>query len=116
MPLIDFDALRGEQTAKPFQIKVGGKVYDLPPSMPASVALIVNRLHLGAGDQADVTAEQAIELCEALFGADKLEIILRESQLPVTALPDLVGEVMKEYMKGLRSPNRATRRAKASRR
>ena len=114
MPTIDFDALRRERSGEPLTMKIGGKVYDLPPSLPASVALDINRLYSDEGPDADITPRVALRMCESLFGADLLATILRESVLPLDELPTLWLSVIQMYAGGSQSPNRAARRASRS--
>lgn len=115
MPTLDFDALRSEQRAEPLHLILGGKTYDLPPSIPASIVLDINRLHLTEGDSADVSVDDALSMCESLFGGDLFKTVLRESGLSLTELPDLLGKIIEQYI-GTSVPNRAARRVKHSRR
>lgn len=118
MPTIDFDAFRGEQKGEPFTLKVGGKIYTLPPSLPAAVALEISRLKLGDNDDdVEVSPADAARLCESLFGPDLLRRILNESGLGLEELPDLADRVLAGYMEraGAQAPNRETRRMRSRR-
>ena len=115
MRTLDFDALRSEQRAEPLHLILGGKTYDLPPSIPASVVLDVIRLHLTDGDASDVPVNEAFGMLEQLFGGDTLKTVLRESGLGLNELPDLLGKVVEQYL-GSSLPNREARRASHSRR
>lgn len=116
--VIDFDAFRAEQKAKqgdvePLQVKVGGKVYDLPPALPATIAVDVIRLNKEGGAGADVPVDMIWNIGAALFG-EHFRPILDENQMTVQEMAQLITETFKLYdPTGGKdaAPNRETRRA-----
>ena len=113
MSVIDFDAFRAEQKAEPMLLKIGGKTYKLPPSMPAALALDIVRLKALEGDDANVQVEDLLKVGSALFGGEaQFQSILAEGGITMDELPELLKKVITAYSP---SPNRETRRAQARR-
>ena len=112
--LIDFDAFRAEHQLEPVRIKVGGEVYDLPPSLPAMVALDIVRLQAdhAAGERVPNTALEAIG--KSLFGPDTFRTLVDDNRLTMPELSELIKRVMAAYsgtpMDGVPDPNREARR------
>lgn len=107
--LIDFDAFRAEQQARPLIIRVGGTDYALPSSPPAAVAL--DGIRLSRSGATTIPAEDVARLAEGLFGTTVLDELLRVHRLTVTELQALIGQVMDVYAaEASPPPNRATRR------
>lgn len=93
--VIDFDAWREERKAKSQvqdgpKVKVGGKEYTLPPTIPAAVALDVVRFKRAKGDDATVPANMLINIGESLFGEDNFREILNVNQLDVEQMGQLI--------------------------
>lgn len=94
---IDFDAFRAEKKAEPLELTLGGRVFELPPSMPAPLALDVLRLH-EMGPDADVPLEKIVALGEGIFGGEeKLREVLTLGNVTLTELPDLIKMVVEAY-------------------
>ena len=107
--LIDFDAFRAEQQARPLIIRIGGQDYALPSSPPASVAL--EGIRLSRSGAATVPAEEIAGLAEGLFGPAVLDELMRVHRLTVTELQALITQVMDIYAaEASPPPNRASRR------
>lgn len=107
--LIDFDAYRREREGgEPVSIQIGGRVYDLPAEMPASVALEVIALRQELGESADVPPERIHRIAEQLFGRDVLRELTDEHRLSMPELAVLIQQVFGEYNRP--APNRTTRR------
>jgi hypothetical protein len=107
--LIDFDAFRAEQQARPLIIRVGGTDYALPSSPPAAVAL--DGIRLSRSGATTVPAEDVARLAEGLFGTTVLDELLRVHRLTVVELQALIGQVMDAYAaEASPPPNRAIRR------
>lgn len=94
--VIDFDAWREERKAAANgegagpTIKVGGKEYRLPPTIPAAVALDVVRFKRAKGDDATVPANMLINIGESLFGEEDFRSILADNQLDLDQLGQLI--------------------------
>ena len=112
--LIDFDAFRAEHSAEPIRLKLGGKIYELPPTFPAMAALDIVRMQatIGAGAKVPEMALEAIGV--SLFGEKNFREILNDNRLTMTELSELIQHVMSRYS-GVPLPNRAARRKKGSR-
>jgi hypothetical protein len=107
--LIDFDAFRAEQQARPLIIRVGGTDYALPSSPPASVAL--DGIRLSRSGATTIPADEVARLAEGLFGTAVLDELLRLHRLTVAELQALIGRVMDVYAaEASPPPNRASRR------
>lgn len=66
----DFDAFWAEQTAgaKPVKYQVLGEEYELPMGLAAGVMFRIARLERDFGDQADMPAQDAMEISYDVFG------------------------------------------------
>ena len=107
--LIDFDAFRAEQQARPLIIRVGGQDYALPSSPPASVAL--DGIRLSRSGATTIPADEVARLADDLFGTAVLDELLRLHRLTVAELQALIGQVMDAYAaEASPPPNRASRR------
>lgn len=107
--LIDFDAFRAEQQARPLIIRVGGQDYALPSSPPAAVAL--DGIRLSRSGATTIPADEIARLAEGLFGVDVLDELVRVHRLTVAELQALIGRVMDAYAaEASPPPNRASRR------
>lgn len=107
--LIDFDAFRAEQQARPLIIRIGGQDYALPSSPPASVAL--DGIRLSRSGATTVPADEVATLAEGLFGKAVLGELVGVHRLTVTELQALITQVMDIYAaEASPPPNRATRR------
>jgi hypothetical protein len=118
--VIDFDAWRAERVAaesskaEPVKVKVGGKEYPLPPTLPATVALDVIRYRRAKGDDATVPATMLMNIGESLFGTEAFRKILDENGLDVDGMGQLIMMAFKAYDQSEGEdavPNRKTRRA-----
>jgi hypothetical protein len=111
--LIDFDAWRAEQKSEPVKLTLGGRVYDLPPSMPASLALDVVRMN-SEDPNAEVPEDMVISVGAAVFGSEALfNQVLRDHNITLDELPNLIRMVMDSYT-GSAAPNREARRKRAA--
>ena len=126
----DFDAFQAEQAQVGPRIKVGGQVYQLPPDLPATVALRVIRavagqkcdLHPEAPQTGCLDCAKAMEaefsnaevanLVEQVLG-DQAQTIL--PHVGMNSLPDFLMMVVGLYTGENGGPNRATRRAMGER-
>lgn len=108
--LIDFDAFRAEQQARPLIIRVGGTEYALPSSPPAAVAL--DGIRLSRSGATSIPAEEVAGLAEGLFGRAVLDELVRVHRLTVVELQALISQVMDAYAaEASPPPNRASRRS-----
>lgn len=114
--LIDFDAFRAERAkSEPVVVLVGGREWLLPADLPALVALDALRLQEGMQDgdvDPAVLVTATRRIAEALFGEVQLEEMLRETEMSLIELSDLMGRILSAYSAGVvPPPNRETRRA-----
>jgi hypothetical protein len=109
--LVDFDAFRSEQKAEPVQLRIGGQVYDLPPALPAALALDIIRLQDEGGNDADVPVAKLEEFGRQLFGGDLFRTVIETHSITLPELPELMRQVLAAYDTGA-VPNRAARRTK----
>lgn len=109
--LIDFDAYRAEQQARPLVIRIGGQDYALPSSPPASVAL--DGIRLSRSGATTVPPDEVAALAEGLFGRTVLDELVRVHRLTVAELQALITSVMDIYAaEAGPPPNRASRRTR----
>ena len=107
--LIDFDAFRAEQQARPLLIRVGGTEYALPSSPPAAVAL--DGIRLSRSGATTVPPDEVAGLAEGLFGKAVLDELIHIHRLTVDELQALITKVMDIYAaEASPPPNRASRR------
>ena len=107
--LIDFDAYRAEQQARPLLIRIGGTEYALPSSPPASVAL--DGIRLSRSGATTVPPDEVAGLAEGLFGKAVLDELIHTHRLTVDELQALITKVMDIYAaEASPPPNRASRR------
>lgn len=95
--LIDFDAFRAERVQDPVRLKIGGKTYDLPPSMPASIAVDLIHIKTTLTDDADVPVEMLDNVGRSIFGADTWRAVLEEHRIQVDEIGDLIQMVLEAY-------------------
>lgn len=110
---IDFDAFRAERadTEEPLKLRLGGKDYDLPASLPAALALDIARIQATKGDEAEFDESDVMRLGAALFGGEARFVqILSEGAVTIDEMPDLTKMVLEMYGGTVSSPNRKTRR------
>lgn len=94
MPTIDFDAYRAEQKEEPLKLRLGGKEYLLPPSLPAPLALDLIALRKEHGDSAKLAAEDVERFARKLLGDSAEEII---SKLSLAELGELLQRLLSVY-------------------
>ncbi len=102
--VIDFDAFRAEQNAEPIELRVGGHTYQLPTSIPATLALDVIRLN-AEDSEADFKPEQLISMGRGIFGGDLFETVLNDNGITMAELPDLFKMVFAMYSGEPDAPN-----------
>lgn len=105
---VDFDAFRAEQKLEPLALKIGGKTYDLPPSLPAALALDVIRLNETMQKDEEPKVEDLLRIGAALFGgSEQFHSVLTEAGVSLEELGDLIQMVVEAYT-GTADPNPAT--------
>lgn len=112
MPTLDFDAFLAEQEHEPVELKLGGKVFSLPYSLPAPLALHLLRLNTGRDPTVTVPPEEIEEVSRGLLGKHYDEIL---GLLPggIEDLSELLTRLLTMYAPpDTTVPNRAARRAK----
>lgn len=102
--VIDFDAFRSEQKAEPLELHVGGNVYQLPTSLPASLALDVIRMNADDAE-AEVKPEQLEAMGRGIFGGEQFDVIVRDNAITMAELPELFKMVFAVYTGEPDSPN-----------
>jgi hypothetical protein len=94
---VDFDAFRAEQNQEPVKLVIGGKIYDLPAAMPASIAVDLIRMKSSLADDDDVPVDQLDRVGRAVFGADLWETVLGEHRIQVNEIGPLIQMVLAAY-------------------
>ena len=105
--VIDFDAFRAEQKAEPLELHIGGNVYSLPTSLPASLALDVIRMNAD-DSEAEVKPDTLAVMGGGIFGEDLFRQILDENGITLAELPELFKMVFAVYSGEPDSPNPET--------
>jgi hypothetical protein len=95
--VIDFDAYRAEQKKEPVELKIGGKTYELPSSLPASLALDMVRLKADMDSKAEIPPEILGKLGVGAFGEETFRAILEEHALTLDELGKLMQDVLRAY-------------------
>jgi hypothetical protein len=98
--LIDFDAFRAEQQDEPVVLRIGGREYNLPPSMPAAVAVDTIRLQETMKTTDDVPVTVLDKMGKAIFGAAIWEELLAEHRLNIAEIPELIKMAFAAYSPG----------------
>lgn len=120
--VVDFDAFRREQQREPLHLIIGGRTWDLPPSLPASLALDILRLQEQADGKADVQVDDLVKVGAAIFGtSEAFAEVMSAAEVGLDELPDLVRMVLEAYTGSDPNPtaqaptNRASRRSATGR-
>ena len=87
---VDFDAFRAEQKHEPVILHIGGEDYELPPSMPASVAVDLIHLKKRFNDDDDVPLDVLDSFGKSIFGDHVWEDLITKHRL----LTDEIGELL----------------------
>ncbi|MCK9928806.1 hypothetical protein MXD62_16750 [Frankia sp. Mgl5] len=91
---IDFDAYLAEHdTATPVTIRVGGRLWDLPASLPSGFMLRASALE-ARGQNSRVTDTEAESMLRGLFGRQATELL---DGVPEHTFPDLLRLVLDAY-------------------
>lgn len=96
--VIDFDKFRAESKDEPVEFIIGGKTYNLPSSLPASMAVDVLRMKADMDDDEEVPAEQMDTFGRSLFGPTMWEALLNEHRITVDEISPLMEQVFEAYM------------------
>lgn len=112
---VDFDAFRREQQREPLHLVINGRTRDLPPSLPASLALDVLRIQQREGDATDVSLDDLLKVGGAMFGGDDaFAAVMAEGDVALDELPDLIRMVLEAYQDTDPNPPARERRARTS--
>lgn len=110
--VIDFDAFRAEQKQEPVSLKLGGKEYALPASLPAALALDLIRMNATDADR-EPNMDEIERMGAELFGGTAVfHEVLREGGVTMDEMPELIKMVLNQYA-GVTPPNRGARRKRA---
>lgn len=92
---VDFDAYLAEDdhADEPLVVRVGGEDWELPPSLPAGLAIRVMAMQ-ARGKNAKVKPSEAVGMLRAVFGPQTQEIL---DLVPGHRLPDLLEQVIDAY-------------------
>lgn len=111
--IIDFDAFRAEQNKEPVILKIGGKSYNLPSDLPATVALDLIRARKEHGDNEDMPPDFLASIGQAIFGPDQFTQIMVDHGVTILEMGELIKQALQIYNQSMGiAPNRAARRAK----
>lgn len=95
--VVDFDAYRAERDRAPIPFRIDGVTYDLPPTLPAAIAVDIIRLKQSMGDDEKVDIIKIVEFCEAVFGTDLWKTILDRHRVALDEIPHLLEMVLEAY-------------------
>ncbi len=95
--LVDFDQFRAEQAKEPVIFRIGGEVYNLPPTLPADIGVAVIRMQEDMGPDAKIPPGKVMEFCAAVFGPDLWDIVLHKHRVTMEELPTLLYAVLQAY-------------------
>lgn len=102
--IIDFDAFRAEQKQEPILFTIGGVTYDLPASIPASIAIEVIAMQKINDSEDDVPLELLQDVGIATFGPAIWKEVLEKHRIQLDELPALIGMVLQAYSSGVKDP------------
>ncbi len=106
--VIDFDAFRAEQNAEPLILKIGGHEYELPASIPATLALDIIRRNPDESN-VEIEANELATMGDKVFGGrEAFNRILDENGITMAELPDLFKMVFAMYNGASDDPNPET--------
>jgi hypothetical protein len=108
--VIDFDAFRAEQEAEPVELRVNGRTYELPASIPASLALDIIRRNPD-GSVVELDSSELATMGDKIFGGkENFSRILEDNSITMAELPELFKLVFATYNSAGASeaPNPAT--------
>jgi len=107
---IDFDAFRAERTAAdPVTVRIGGASYDLPASLPASLALDAIRISDAQLAGEDVKEKDLVNIGTAIFGSiAKFREVLEKGHVGIDELGDLMKMILDAYTDEVAPPNLTT--------
>jgi hypothetical protein len=93
---IDFDAFWAEKERQPIKVKVKGKWYDLPPTLPAGVVVKVCRIKRAqeAGEKVEDAA--MVDLAISIIGREQLDSMC-EDGLDSEEMGDMVRQLTAVY-------------------
>lgn len=94
---IDFDKFRAEQQLEPIKFTIGGVTYDLPPTLPASVAVDVIRMKIEIGEDANIPVETLDVFGSSIFGPELWRTVLDRHRVTLEELPTLIRMVLGAY-------------------
>lgn len=109
--IVDLDELLGA----PKKVRVGGKVYTLPPDLPAELYLKIIRLARENASEAEMIEALSGQLLELFqYGDPKMKAL--PPTLTISQVVLAVGKIYGDGGSGERRPPRATRGGASSRR
>ncbi len=94
----DFDASWAEKRAHPPRIRAFGKVYELPPVMPAILMFDLAKMEEAKGKSAEVSAADQLSMLALLLGEENLDGLMKAG-LGLEELGDLLANIMNIYGK-----------------
>lgn len=94
---VDFDAFRAERVEEPVIFIIGGQRYELPPSLPAAIAVDVIRLRAAQGDDAEIPLDVLQTFGQAMFGKELWQKVLDEHRVTMSEMPALLEKVLEVY-------------------
>lgn len=95
---INFDNFRAEQNEEPISLIIGGETYDLPPSLPASLAVEMMRMQEAFEDEDQEVPPSAMDTFGSeMFGPTVWSELLRRHRITVNELSPLMEMVFEAY-------------------
>lgn len=95
--LIDFNMFRAERDAEPVILVIGEDRYELPPTLPVSVALDMIEMKATLDDSADVPLDMLGKTGEAVFGDELWQSLLVKHHIGVDEIGPLIQMVLAAY-------------------
>lgn len=91
----DFDAFFAEMKREPVTFKLGGKTYELPPSLPAIIPVQMMELMEKHGSEEEIPEKALFNIGAEIFGAEVFKEISR--QVDIEQLQEIIKWVFAVY-------------------
>lgn len=92
----NFDSFVAEEERRPIRFRAAGVDIELPPDMPAKVALLIMRANAARRGEGDLGDQETLDIAEAMLGAENLERLL-SAGISFAKLSEILQWVSAEY-------------------
>jgi len=93
----DFDEFFAEFAKEPVKFRVGGRDFEAPPELPASVALQTLATMEKYGSQEDVPESELLQMALALLTKEQLAILTDEVKVSINQLGAIISWLLQQY-------------------